>query len=133
MRSLRVFLLLAFFSVANSVTLPKQFQPLATGGMEGFVFDQAGIPVPMASVQVCNTLYGGCGSAISQPNGYYEITGLAAGRYTLWAQARRYTSEWIPIVIVEEGKMTRQDLLLRREIPTMESQPERYEWASPTD
>jgi len=123
MRCFRFVLLFACFSVANSVTLPKQLHPLGTGGIEGYVLDQAGIPVNLASVQVCNTMYGGCGAAVTQPNGFYQITGLAPGRYTLWAEAKRYTCEWLPTVIIEEGQITRQDLQLKREIPTLESQP----------
>jgi len=125
MRWFKFLAILPLLSLASSVTLPKQFQQFGYGGIEGFVVDQAGIPVVEASVQVCNTMRGNCSGTVSQANGFYRITGLVAGRYTLWAEAKRYTSEWMPVIVVEEGQMMRQDIQLRREIPTIELQPER--------
>jgi len=81
--------------------------------------DQVGMPIAQARIQACNTMYGGCTSTVSEPSGSYRIDGLAAGRYSLWAEARMHTSEWTPVIIVEEGQMTRHDIQLRRDIPTM--------------
>jgi len=63
-------------------------------------------------------IFEGVTTASSQPNGFYRIADLAGGRYSLWADAKGHASEWIPMVIVEEGKTTRKDIQLKREIPT---------------
>jgi hypothetical protein len=115
------------FLLVVSVPFAKQWRqgPTggATGGIEGLVLDQAGMPVAQARVQACNTMYGGCTSTLSESSGSYRIDGLAAGRYSLWAEAKMHTSEWTPLVIVEEGQLTRHDIQLRRDIPTMSVLP----------
>jgi hypothetical protein len=122
------FLPLVFFLVlATSVPFAKQWRQdptgSAKGGIEGLVMDQVGMPIAQARVQACNTMYGGCASTISEPSGSYRIEGLVAGRYSIWAEARMHTSEWTPVIVVEEGQMTRHDIQLRREIPTMSVRP----------
>jgi len=107
------------FLLAISVPFAKQWRQGTTGGIEGLIMDQVGMPIAQARIQACNTMYGGCTSTVSEPSGSYRIDGLAAGRYSLWAEARMHTSEWTPVIIVEEGQMTRHDIQLRRDIPTM--------------
>lgn len=125
MRRYRFLPLVFLLLLAVSVPFAKQWRQggSATGGIEGLVTDQADMPVARASVQACNTMRGGCTSALSDPSGFYRIEGLAAGRYSLWTEAKLHTSEWTPMVIVEEGQLTRHDIHLRREIPTMSVQP----------
>jgi len=123
MRWLKLLPLGLLVLLAVSVPFAKQWRQSGTGGIEGFVTDQANIPVGQASIQVCNTMRGGCAGALSELNGYYRIDGLIGGRYTLWAEAKRHSSEWMPVIIVEDGQITRQDIQLRREIPTITVQP----------
>ena len=127
MRWLKFLSLVFFFLLATSVPFAKQWRQDAIGGakggIEGLVMDQAGMPIAQARVQACNTMYGGCTSTISEPSGSYRIDGLVAGRYSIWAEARMHTSEWTPVIIVEEGQMTRHDIQLRREIPTISVEP----------
>jgi len=118
MRWFKGCLLFAFTLAALAVPVAKQFQYGGAGGVEGTVFDQAGVPVMQAKVQVCNVFTGGCMNTLSENNGFYRIAGLAAGRYSLWAEASRHASVWMPMIIIEEGKMTRLDIQLSREIPT---------------
>ncbi len=119
MRGLKLAVIL-MVSVAVSISFATQVLRRGSGGIEGMIVDQANIPVAMAHVQACDTMRGGCLSVLSRPDGFYRITGLAAGRYSLWAEANRHNSEWMPMVFVEEGQITRQDIQLTREIPTME-------------
>jgi len=122
MHRFKVFSLLAFAAVAlvalSFASPARHLQQGGLGAIEGLVLDQAGVPVMQAKVQACNIFHGGCISAVSQSNGFYRISGLAAGRYSLWAEADRYGCVWMPVIIVEEGRATRQDIELRREIPT---------------
>ena len=115
------------FLLTVSVPFAKQWRPgplnTATGGIEGLVMDQVGMPIAQARVQVCNTMRGDCTSTLSEPSGSYRVDGLVAGRYSLWAEAKMHNSEWTPMLIVEEGQMTRHDIQLRREIPTMSVLP----------
>jgi len=124
MRRSKVFSLFAFALAALSFASPAgRLQQAGLGSIEGLVLDQAGVPVMQAKVEACNVFHGGCISALSQSNGFYRINGLAAGRYSLWAEANRYGCVWMPVIIVEEGRATRQDIELRREIPTFGIQP----------
>ena len=115
------------FLLMVSVPFAKQWRQgapnSATGGIEGVVMDQAGMPIAQARLQACNTMRGDCTSTLSEASGSYRIDGLVAGRYSLWAEAKMHNSEWTPMVIVEEGQMTRHDIQLRREIPTMSVLP----------
>jgi len=124
MRRFKVFSLVAFALAALSfASLANQMQRGGLGAIEGLVLDQAGVPVVQAKVEACNVFQGGCVSTLSQSNGFYRIKGLAAGRYSLWAEANRYGSVWMPLIVVDEGQITRQDIELRREIPTFGIQP----------
>jgi hypothetical protein len=115
------------FLLMASVPFAKQWRPGpaggANGGIEGLVMDQIGMPIAQARVQVCNTMRGDCSSTFSDTSGSYRIEGLVPGRYSLWAEAKMHNSEWTPMLIVEEGQMTRHDIQLRREIPTMSVLP----------
>jgi hypothetical protein len=115
------------FLLMASVPFAKQWRqgPTgdSTGGIEGLVVDQAGIPIAQARLQACNTMRGDCRITLSDTSGSYRIDGLVPGRYSLWAEARMHNSEWTPMLIVEEGQMTRHDIQLRREIPTMSVLP----------
>lgn len=119
MRGLKLALLLALPLVV-SISFATQVLHRGSGGIEGMIVDQVNTPIAMAHVQACDTMRGGCVGVYSRPDGFYQITGLAGGRYSLWAEANRHTSEWMPMVLVEEGQITRQDIQLTREIPTME-------------
>ena len=111
------------FLVVMSVPFAKQFRQGSTGRIEGVVFDQIGMPIEQARVQACNTMSGDCSSTFSELSGFYRLDRLPPGRYSLWAEAKMHNSEWIPMVIVEEGQVTRYDIQLRREIPTMTARP----------
>ena len=80
--------------------------------------DDSGSAIPRASIQAFNIIRGGFNTSVSRPTGYYQIVDLAAGRYSLWVEAKGYTSEWIPVLIVEEGQATKEDVRLKRELPT---------------
>ena len=123
MRWFKVLSYVLLFLMIASVPYAKQWRQELTGGIEGVVLDQAGIPIAQARIQACNTMRGGCSATVSTPNGAYRIEGLEAGRYSLWAEARMHNSEWTPMIIVEEGQMTRHDIQLRREIPTITALP----------
>jgi hypothetical protein len=114
------FAVLLMLPLVVSISLATQVLHGGSGGIEGLVVDQANMPIAMASMQVCDTMRGGCVSVLSRSSGFYRIIGLAAGRYSLWAEANRHTSEWMPMIYVEEGQITRQDIQLVREIPTLD-------------
>jgi|SRR5581483_1771211 len=111
------------FSIAMGIHQTRGGGIETYGSIEGSVTDQANLPISGASIEACNIMHGGCMSALTQPNGSYRILALPAGRYSLWAEAKRHTSEWIPSIVVEEGQATRQDIQLRRDIPTMSVEP----------
>lgn len=122
MRSLKYLLLILLILLAIAIPLAMRFRQGNTGGLEGFVLDERGLPIAGATVQASNIMHGGSNTAATQPNGFYRILDLAGGKYSLWAEAKGHTSEWIPMVIVEEGQTTRKDIQLKREIPTEHTQ-----------
>jgi hypothetical protein len=121
MRIIKEALLVIFIVFAAIVLLGFKMPFItapATGSIEGFIIDQAGVPVARARVQASNIFYGGCFTSTSEPNGFYRVAELPGGRYSLWIEAKGHNSEWIPLVVVEEGKATRKDIQLKRDIPT---------------
>jgi hypothetical protein len=122
MRSLKYVLLILLILLGIAIPLAMRFRQGNTSSIEGFVLDEKGLPIARATVQASNIMHGGLTKASSQPNGFYRIVDLVGGRYSLWVEAKGHTSEWIPMVIVEEGQTTRKDIQLKREIPTEETQ-----------
>ena len=59
MPSLKYLLLILLLLLAIAIPLAMSFGQGNTGSIEGFVLDQAGIPVARATVQVTNLLHGG--------------------------------------------------------------------------
>jgi hypothetical protein len=106
--------LLLFLFIA--VPLARQLNQSQTGCVEGMVVDEKGAPVPAASIEARNTIRGLVSRGSSHADGRYAIDNLAPGKYSLWAEAKGYTCEWVPQVIVEEGKHTRQDFRLTCEL-----------------
>jgi hypothetical protein len=118
MRNLKRLLLSLLLLLGIAIPLGMTLRPTGTGTVEGFVVDERGAPIRGASIQAFDTMRGGCCSVASEPNGFYRIANLGAGRYSLWAEAKGHASKWILMVIVEEGKTTKTDIQLRGEIPT---------------
>ena len=59
MRSFKYLLLILLLLLAIAIPLAMSFRQGNTGSIEGFVLDQAGIPVVRATVQATNILHGG--------------------------------------------------------------------------
>ena len=116
MRWFRYALLLLLLLLAISVPLAKQLYQSKPGGIEGFVVDEAGLPIPQAIVEARNIMREDFHTAVSGLNGFYRIPDLRPGKYSIWAKAGGHTSPWIPMVIVEEGAPTRQDIRLDTDV-----------------
>jgi hypothetical protein len=86
------------------------------GSIEGFVRDQTGRPIVRVAVQAFNIMHGGVTAAVSQANGFFRISELVGGRYSLWIQVKGYTAEEIPMLVVEDGQATRKDIQLKQEL-----------------
>jgi hypothetical protein len=118
MRNLKYWLLLLLIVPAIAIPLTIKLREGNTGSIEGLVVDDRGLPIARATVQASDIMRAGFTAAVSQPNGFYRIADLAGGRYSLWVEAKGHSSGWIPLVIVEEGRVTKKDIQLKREIPT---------------
>ena len=116
MRSFNHLLIALLVLVGAAVTQAMRFSEGGTGSIEGFVLDEKGLPIARCDVQAFNIMHGGTKTAASQPNGFYRIVDLDGGKYSLWVKAIGHTSEWIPLVIVEDGRATRKDIHLEREL-----------------
>ncbi|MGH9648098.1 MAG: carboxypeptidase-like regulatory domain-containing protein [Bryobacteraceae bacterium] len=69
-------------------------------------------PVVKASVEVRNTMNGHVLRVQSDASGHYQVASLPQGRYSLWVKAPEHDSEWIPEVVVDQGRMTHRDIHL---------------------
>jgi hypothetical protein len=110
------FLWLTFFCLVVGTLLAMRFPQVNSGSIEGFVHDERGAPIARVSVQAFNIMRGGTSRATAQSNGYFRIADLVGGRYNLWVEARGYNSERIPLVVVEDGRATRKDIQLNRDL-----------------
>ena len=99
-------------AVVHAMRLPQG----TTGSIDGFVRDEKGAPIAGVSVQAFNIMHGETGKAVAQPSGFFRIAQLAGGKYSLWIQASGYSSQQIPLVVVENGKATRKNIQLTREV-----------------
>ena len=104
-------ILLLLLLLAIAYPLARQLNQDQAGTVAGFVVDENGAPVPAATVEARNTLQGLVARAASKPDGAYRIQ-VTPGKYSLWAEAKGYSCAWIPQVLIEEGKNTRQDFQL---------------------
>jgi hypothetical protein len=116
MRSFKYLMLGLLILLGSAILQAMRFPQGGTGRIEGFILDEKGVPIARGSVQAFNIVHGGASTAPAQANGFYRIVDLAAGRYSLWVQARGYASEQIPLVVIEEGQATRKDIQLKREL-----------------
>ena len=113
---LKYALLLLLLLLAISIPLAKQLNQNTPGSIEGIVVDEIGVSIPQARVEARSMTHQSFYSAVSGSNGFYRFADLRPGKYSLSATAGGHASEWIPLVIVEEGGPTRQDIRLAREV-----------------
>jgi hypothetical protein len=116
MRSFNHLLIALLILMGAAFTQAMRFSAGATGSIEGLVLDEKGGPIALCDVQASNIMHGGTNTATSQPNGFYRIVDLDGGKYSLWVEGKGHTSRWIPLVIVEDGRATKNDIHLEREL-----------------
>lgn len=104
--------LLAFLFLLISAIPLAMMQPDA-GSIEGLVADEMG-PVAGATVEVHQQVTGVFLHAESDMVGYYRVENLRAGHYSLWVEAGNHDSVWIAQVMVDRGKVARQDVFIHR-------------------
>jgi len=80
-----------------------------TGTIAGHVRNQAGEPVSKAQVLVVGTTYG----AVTNDSGYYFISDVPAGTYTLRAQFIGFSPAGVPGVVVVAGSTRTVDFTLK--------------------
>jgi hypothetical protein len=115
MRSYKCLLILPNL-LAGSLLLAAMSSDGDTGSIEGFVRDQTGRPIVRVAVQAFNIMHGGVTAAVSQSNGFFRISELVGGRYSLWIQVKGYSAEEIPMLVVEDRQATKKDIQLKREL-----------------
>ncbi len=110
---------LVLLLLLGAYPLAMQFE---TGSIQGVITNDFG-PVAKASVEAHSVLTGAIMSGASARTasdaaGIYRLDNLRVGRYSLWVEAAGHEATWVPVVSVERGKTTRQDVHLTR-IPTI--------------
>ncbi len=76
----------------------------ATGGLRGQIADPSGAVIPGATVVVRNGAGNVVGKAVSDAAGNYSITGLPAGRYSIWVTAEGFAEYSAPSITVAAGQ-----------------------------
>jgi len=92
------------------ITLSFQFVNAQTGSVRGFVYEEkTGEPVIFTNVFLKGTSYG----ASTDVNGYFSISKIKEGNYTLMVTYLGYDSLTVPIAI-ESGKIISKKLYLKQ-------------------
>jgi len=111
-------LLLLVLGLLLVATLPlaRQFD---TGSIEGVITDDRG-PLPYASIEARNLMFGDITRGESEIDGRYRIEDLRPGRYSLSVTAAGHEQAWVPRIVVERGGVSQRDVRLGRSetIPT---------------
>src|SRR5947207_4277909 len=68
--------------------------------IEGTVADQTGAVVPGATVTATNCATGISRSTVAGDAGFYRISGLTPGTYTIWVEAQSFPKKSVPNVLV---------------------------------
>lgn len=106
---LKIAIVAALFLLAAALPLAMQ---RSAGSIEGVLTNDTG-PVAGATVEARNIMSGEPAQATSDRSGFYRVSGLRRGAYSLWITAVRHDSVSIPRVFVEEGATMRKDVHLR--------------------
>jgi hypothetical protein len=116
MSKVKYLLLILLFLLGAAFLLGMRFPRGTSGSIEGFVRNENGSPIGRVSIQAFNIMHGGTSMTSAQLNGFFRIVDLVGGRYSLWVEARGYTSAQIPMVVVENGQATKKDIQLKRDL-----------------
>lgn len=100
----------ALFLLAAALPLAMQ---RSASSIEGVLTNDSG-PIVGATVEARHITFGETTQATSDGGGFYRITGLRRGAYSLWITAAGHNSVSIPRIFVEEGVTSRKDVQLRR-------------------
>jgi len=85
------------------------------GSLHGHVTDPSGAVIPQAAVTVAPAS-GPAGQAVTDAQGNYEIKGLAAGNYTVNAEAKGFSKSAPQAVTVAAGQAQHLDVALEIEV-----------------
>ena len=100
---------LALALVAESASA----QSTADGAVRGYVRDQQGGALPGVAVVATSPTVGGTREAVSDEEGFYRLTNLPPGEYTLAAQLTGFAKFVRPGVVVRAGLNLAIDVTLR--------------------
>ncbi len=90
------------------------------GVVEGFVMNEDSVYVENASVWI--EMEEDTVTSFTDSLGYYALTGLPAGSYTMWAAMEGYDTTSVSDVAIIEGNLTTQDFMLT--VPEEEEEEE---------
>ena len=95
-----------------TVTAPAAFAQVASAEMTGSIADQAGAPVPGATVTVTNAATSQARVVISTADGIYAVPGLASGRYRVDVTRTGFKALRRSGVRIATGEKARLDFVL---------------------
>ncbi|MGZ4731193.1 MAG: outer membrane beta-barrel protein [Terriglobales bacterium] len=100
--------LLVLFALALSVAVAQE----TTAGLQGFVKDQSGAFISSATVEIEGVSLIGAKKAETDTGGFYRLTGLPPGSYTLTVTARGFKVEKRAGIVLEVGRLPNVDIQL---------------------
>jgi hypothetical protein len=101
--------LLLFLAAAVPLAMQRAAAPLRWGALEGTLTDEDG-PVAGATVEAQHSGSGAMTRAVTDQRGFYRLSDLQRGWYSMWIVSARHNSVSVPRIFVEEGATTRKDV-----------------------
>lgn len=120
-----VVLILATLTVAAIQTPVAEAQnlPASLYTIEGYVYDNQGVPLKDATVTIYLASGGNPMSAGTDANGKYTISNIAAGKYNASATAANLVAAFVPIQVSGTDSRIQQSFLLRAPDQQVYGQP----------
>jgi hypothetical protein len=108
-RALRLILILSVLLIPRTASA----QSTAEGAVRGHVRDEQGAALPGVPVVATSPSVGGTREAVSDSEGFYRLTNLPPGEYTLTAQLTGFAKFVRPAVVVRAGLNLAIDITLK--------------------
>ncbi len=94
--------------------IPTEQQKQLSASLTGTVRDETGAAIPNVAVSCINTDY----SSVTDANGHFEITGIAAGKYSVMAALWGYDASIVNGVSLAQGSKTERLIMMAKQDPS---------------
>jgi phage gpG-like protein len=107
-----LFVLVCLFALSPGALVASAQADATTANLSGFVRDQTGAVVPGATVTARNPATNDVRTAVSNDEGFYQLTKLPPGTYEVSVEAKNFKKAVVPSVTVTVGQRADLDVAL---------------------